>query len=95
MIFCAVPGDPTKSAEIRDKAIRNQLFAIETTVNQQMRETSIQMLKDKKHMPPVLRMMEKLTKYTFETPNDGGTGAQYRGALRWTLRILSGRRCPL
>lgn len=38
-------------AETRDKVIRNQLFAIETTVKQQMRESSIQILKDKKHMP--------------------------------------------
>lgn len=49
-------------------------------MNQHLREISIQILKDEKHMLPVLRM-EKLTKYTFETPNDGRTGAQHRGVI--------------
>jgi hypothetical protein len=48
---------------------RDQLFAIETMLNQKMREISVQLLKDEQHMPPVLRM-EKLNKYTFNTPND-------------------------
>lgn len=79
-------------AETGDKVIRNQLFAIETMVNQQMREISIQILKDEKHMPPVLRM-EKLTKYTFETPNYGGTGAQYSGVI--TLDLANLKLTPL
>lgn len=74
-------------AETRDKVIRNQLFAIKITVNQQMREISIQILKDEKNMPPVLRM-EKLTRYTFEAPNDGGNGAQYRGVITLDLANL-------
>ena len=71
-------------AETRDKVIRNQLFSIETMVNQKMREISVQLLKDEQHMPPVLRM-EKLNRYTFNTPNDGGTGAQYRGVITFDL----------
>lgn len=70
--------------ETRDRVIRDQLFAIETMLNQRMREISVQLLKDEQHMPPVLRM-EKLTKYTFNTPNDGGTGAQYRGVITFDL----------
>lgn len=71
-------------AETRDRVIRDQLFAIETMLNQKMREISVQLLKDEQHMPPVLRM-EKLNKYTFNTPNDGGTGAQYRGVITFDL----------
>lgn len=43
-------------AETRDRVIRDQLFAIETMLNQKMREISVQLLKDEQHMPPVLRM---------------------------------------
>lgn len=32
--------------------------------------------------------MEKLTKCTFETPNDSGTGAQYRGVITFDLANL-------
>lgn len=71
-------------AETRDKVIRNQLLSIETMVNQKMREISVQLLRDEQHMSPVLRM-EKLNRYTFNTPNDGGTGAQYRGVITFDL----------
>ena len=71
-------------AETRDRVIRDQLFAIETMLNQKMREISVQLLKDEQHMSPVLRM-EKLNKYTFNTPNDGGTGALYRGVITFDL----------
>lgn len=71
-------------AETRDRVIRDQLFSIETMLNQKMREISVQLLKDKQHIPPVLRM-EKLDKYTFNTPNDGGAGVQYRGVITFDL----------
>ena len=71
-------------AETRDKVIRNQLLSIETMVNQKMREISVHLLRDEQHMSPVLRM-EKLNRYTFNTPNDGGTGAQYRGVITFDL----------
>lgn len=32
--------------------------------------------------------MEKLTKYTFETSNDGETGAQYRGVITFDFANL-------
>ena len=49
-----------------------------------MREISLTILSDATHLPPVLRL-EKLNKYTFYTPNDGGTGAQYRGLITFDL----------
>ena len=71
-------------AQTRDAVIHDQLIAIETAVNQAMREISLAILKDATHLPPVLRL-EKLNKYTFNTPNDGGTGAQYRGLITFDL----------
>lgn len=74
----------TDYAETRDAVIADELLAIESTVNQQMREISLTILGDATHLPPVLRL-EKLNKYTFYTPNDGGTGAQYRGLITFDL----------
>ena len=71
-------------AETRDAVIHDQLLAIESAINQAMREISFAILKDATHLPPVLRL-EKLGKYTFNTPNDGGTGAQYRGLITLDL----------
>ena len=71
-------------AETRDAVIHDQLLAIESAVNQAMREISFAILKDATHLPPVLRL-EKLGKYIFNTPNDGGTGAQYRGLITFDL----------
>ena len=74
-------------AETRDRVIRDQLFAIESDVNQRMREVSESIFRNEKRMPPVLRMVH-LKKYTFDTPNDGGTGAQYRGLITFDLANL-------
>lgn len=71
-------------AETRDAVIHDQLLAIESAVNQAMREISFAILKDDTHLPPVLRL-EKLGKCSFNTPNDGGTGAQYRGLITFDL----------
>ena len=73
--------------ETRDQVIHDQLSAIETMINQRMKIISGQLLKDEQHMPPVLKM-EKLNKYSFSTPNDGGTGAQYRGVITFDLANL-------
>ena len=78
----------TDYAEARDAVIHSQLLGIETEVNQAMRELSFEILKDATHMPPVLRL-EKLNKYTFKTPNDGGTGAQYRGLITFDLANMA------
>lgn len=74
----------TDYAQARDAVIHNQLIAIESSINNTMRELSLRILKDMTHLPPILRL-EKLNKYTFNTPNDGGTGAQYRGLITFDL----------
>lgn len=68
----------------RDEVIREELQAIDATVNQAMREITTVILKDEMHMSPILHI-ERLNKYTFSTPNDGGTGAQYRGLITFDL----------
>lgn len=75
-------------AETRDAVIADELLTIESTVNQQMRGITLEILGDATHMPPVLRL-EKLNKYTFSTPNDGGTGAQYRGLITFDLANMA------
>ena len=57
---------------------------IASAINQNMREISLDILRDATHLPPVLRL-EKLNKYAFNTPNDGGSGAQYRGLITFDL----------
>ena len=71
-------------AKTRDTVTQEQLLTIESAINQNMREISLDILRDATHLPPILRL-EKLNKYTFNTPNDGGTGAQYRGLINFDL----------
>lgn len=75
-------------AETRDAVISDELLTIESNINQQMRSISQKILGDATHMPPILRL-EKLNKYTFSTPNDGGTGAQYRGLITFDLANMA------
>ncbi|MBR1442453.1 MAG: DUF2326 domain-containing protein [Firmicutes bacterium] len=75
-------------AKTRDTVIANELLSIESNVNQQMRSINLEILGDSTHMPPILKL-EKLNKYTFCTPNDGGTGAQYRGLITFDLANMA------
>ncbi len=78
----------TDYAKARDAVIAAELHTIETAINQQMRSLTLEILGDITHMPPNLRL-EKLNKYTFNTPNDGGTGAQYRGLITFDLANMA------
>lgn len=78
----------TDYAETRDAVIEDELLTIEKTVNREMGSITLEILGDATHMPPVLRL-EKLNKYTFSTPNDGGTGAQYRGLITFDLANMA------
>ena len=75
-------------AATRDSIIADELLKIENTVNQEMASITLEILGDVTHMPPFLRL-EKLNKYTFNTPNDGGTGAQYRGLITFDLANMA------
>ena len=72
----------------RDAVIKDQLQKIESDVNLKMRDITYEILKDRSHLPPMLRM-EGLNKYVFNTPNDGGTGAQYRGLITFDLANMA------
>lgn len=80
--------DAEDYAKARDAVICDQLLSIETDVNKAMKTISNEMLRDVKHISPILHL-EKLNKYTFNTPNDGGTGAQYRGLITFDLANMS------
>ena len=71
-------------ARTRDEVIKAQLSAIETMLNSTMRDISVRILKNERHMSPILRM-DSLSKYSFNTPNDGGTGAQFRGVITFDI----------
>ena len=73
-------------AETRDKVIAQQLWEIQAAVNKEMRTLTQSILGEGKQ-PPILTL-EKLNKYRFETPNDGGTGAQFRGIITFDLANL-------
>lgn len=73
-------------AETRDKVIAQQLWEIQTAVNKEMRTLTQSILGEGKQ-PPIMTL-EKLNKYRFETPNDGGTGAQFRGVITFDLANL-------
>ncbi|MGN1356343.1 MAG: DUF2326 domain-containing protein [Succinivibrionaceae bacterium] len=75
-------------AEARDKLINTQLLSIETAVNDSMAKITSTILNDETHLPPLLRL-ERLKKYSFNTPNDGGTGAQYRGMITFDLANMN------
>lgn len=75
-------------ANTRDLVIAAVLSDVENAINQQMREITYLLLKDITHTPPILRL-EKLNKYVFKTPNDGGTGAQFRGVVTFDLANMA------
>lgn len=75
-------------AATRDTIIADELLIIKNTVNREMDSITLEILGDATHMPPVLKL-EKLNKYTFKTPNDGGTGAQYRGLITFDLANMA------
>lgn len=75
-------------SETRDALIADLLSQIEAAVNQTMKEITILILKKSNHFPPEIKL-EKMNKYSFSTPNDGGTGAQQRGLITFDLANLS------
>lgn len=75
-------------AKTRDNIIKDQLLDIERAVNQEMYKINLEILKDDKHLPPIIHL-EKLNKYTFHTPNDGGTGAETRGLITFDLANMT------
>lgn len=75
-------------AATRDSVIADELHEIENSVNQKMRDITREVLAGDTRNPPVLEL-QGLKKYTFHTPDDGGTGAQYRGLIIFDLANMA------
>lgn len=71
----------------KNAVIVEELQAIEETINPQMKVITYEVLDDETHLPPILHL-ESLSKYSFSTPNDGGTGAQHRALITFDLANL-------
>ena len=71
-------------AKDRDEMIATQVGFIEQTINDKMREITERILRATNYIPPNLSF-EKLSKYTFETHGDGGSGTQSRGLITFDL----------
>ena len=80
-------------AETRDEVIATQLSDIETVVNKKMREITARIVKNDIQRPPTLRL-EKLGKYSFNTRDDGGSGAQFRGLITFDLANMEVSNIP-
>lgn len=77
----------------RDKVMNDELNAIEISINPEMKKLTNKFLGDEDHMPPILRFANSRS-YTFTTPNDGGTGAQYRSLIAFDLATMAVTHLP-
>lgn len=80
-------------AEDRDAMITHQVSFIQTTINDKMREITARILKSKDKVPPRLTI-EKLSKYTLETKEDGGSGALLRALITFDLANMEVSNIP-
>ncbi len=75
-----------RADEILKKAIVSILLEIETELNDKMREFDGQ-LHSEPRKPPYLRF-DSYNRYKFETPDDTGTGANFRSMIIYDLAVL-------
>ena len=75
-----------RADEILKKAIESILLEIETELNDKMREFDGQ-LHSEPRKPPYLRF-DSYNRYKFETPDDTGTGANFRSMIIYDLAVL-------
>ncbi|MDY6368463.1 MAG: DUF2326 domain-containing protein [Fibrobacter sp.] len=68
------------------------LHKIEKSVNDKMEEIS-DFISEGKNISPIMRLLSN-NKYTFETPNDTGTGTNYRGMLTYDFSLLKITKLP-
>lgn len=82
----------TRADEILKKAIESILLEIETELNEKMREFDSQ-LHSESRKPPYLRF-DSYNRYKFETPDDTGTGSNYRSMIIYDLAVLFSTALP-
>ena len=81
-----------RADEILKKAIESILQEIETELNDTMREFDAQ-LHSESRKPPYLRF-DSYNRYKFETPDDTGTGSNYRSMIIYDLAVLFSTALP-
>lgn len=81
-----------RADEILKKAIESILQEIETELNEKMREFDAQ-LHSESRKPPHLRF-DSYNRYKFETPDDTGTGSNYRSMIIYDLAVLFSTALP-
>lgn len=72
--------------EVLKRSIENILIDIETELNAKMRELNDQLFKVKKK-PPYIHF-RAYNSYKFETPDNTGTGSNYKGMIVYDLAVL-------
>ncbi len=81
-----------RADEVLKRAIESILLEIETELNDQMREFDAQ-LHSESRKPPYLRF-DSYNRYKFETPDDTGTGSNYRSMIIYDLAVLFSTALP-
>lgn len=86
-------GEKAKSEEkILDQLIVDRMKYIELKLNNLM-ETMNATLYDVDMKAPIVHV-ESSSKYTFHTPDDGGTGMRYKGLILFDLAVLQASNLP-
>lgn len=81
-----------RADEILKKAIESILLEIEDELNEKMKEFDAQ-LHSELRKPPYLRF-DSYNRYNFETPDDTGTGSNYRSMIIYDLAVLFSTALP-
>lgn len=81
-----------RADEILKKAIESILQEIETELNEKMKGFDVQ-LHSESRKPPYLRF-DSYNRYKFETPDDTGTGSNYRSMIIYDLAVLFSTALP-
>ena len=81
-----------RADEILKKAIESILLEIEAELNEKMKEFDAQ-LHSEPRKPPYLRF-DSYNRYNFETPDDTGTGSNYRSMIIYDLAVLFSTALP-
>jgi hypothetical protein len=74
--------------------LSEQLKTLQSEINTRMEQINSCIYNASK-IPPILALSENGKSYTFETPKDKGTGAQYKGLLVFDLSVLELTALPL
>ena len=75
-----------------DSVIVQQMSEIELTLDELMEKMNGSLYQEAMKAP--ILHVEKANKYTFETPDDGGTGMRYKGLILFDLSVLESSDIP-